>query len=260
MSSIFDLTGSTVLVTGATGYLGRAMCLGLAGSGAKVLVNSRCKERARTLVFEIKADGGSAEAAVFDVTNIVSLKEYFDNYTGSLNVIVNNAYAGTGGTIKSSKQEQYGAAYDVVVTASHNLLQFALPYLRASVANRQHASVINIASMYGCVSPEHKMYDSNEGTNPPFYGAAKAALIQWTKYAACEFGHEGIKFNAISPGPFPDKSKNLQLFIDKLESKVPLGRVGNSDEIIGPVVFLASSSSSYITGINLVVDGGWTAW
>lgn len=260
MKSIFDLTGSTVLVTGATGYLGRSMCLGLARAGAKVLVNSRSKERAKVLLREITKVGGDAEAAVFDVSDKVSIKSYFDSYPGSLNIIVNNAYAGSGGTIETAIADQYQSAYDVVVTASHNLFQHALPLLRLARANNEHVSVINVASMYGVVSPEQKMYDSALGTNPPFYGAAKAALIQWTKYAACEFGHEGFRFNAISPGPFPDKSKNAKSFLDKLENKVPIGRVGSADEIIGPVVFLASSASSYVTGANLVVDGGWTAW
>jgi NAD(P)-dependent dehydrogenase (short-subunit alcohol dehydrogenase family) len=98
--------------------------------------------------------------------------------------------------------------------------------------------------------------------NPPFYGAAKAALLQWTRYAASEFGKEGIRVNAVSPGPFPSlamKAANPD-FIEALAAKVRMGRIGASDEIKGPMLFLASSAASFVNGANIVVDGGWTCW
>jgi NAD(P)-dependent dehydrogenase (short-subunit alcohol dehydrogenase family) len=257
---IFSLNNLTVLVTGATGYLGREMCIGLGEAGAHVLVNSRSDERAIALVEELVALGFSAETAVFDVASKADIERYFDGFDGNLNVIVNNAYFGAGGTIESAKGEAYIDAYQVVVKAAHHIVSQALPKLRASVSQSGYASVINIASMYGMVSPDLRVYSTAEGANPPFYGAAKAALIQWTKYAACEFGAEGIRFNSISPGPFPNPGPNSEQFMDILAQKVPLGRVGQSVEIKGPVVFLASSASSFVNGTNLSVDGGWTAW
>ncbi len=198
----FSLNNLTVLVTGATGYLGREMCIGLGEAGAHVLVNSRSDERALALVAELVALGISAEKAVFDVTSKADIERYFDSFDGNLSVIVNNAYLGGGGTIESAKGEAYIYAYQVIVEAAHHIVNSALPKLRVSVNKNGYASVINIASMYGVVSPDLRIYPTAEGSNPPFYGAAKAALIQWTKFAACEFGGEGIRFNSISPGRF----------------------------------------------------------
>lgn len=259
-NSIFDLKDNVVLVTGATGYLGKAICFGLVSLGAKVLVNSRSEKKAKLIVNEIVAKGGCAEVATFDVRKVESIDRYFETYQGQLTTIVNNAYAGVGGTIETAQEAQYKDAYEIVVVAAHNIFKAALPKLRDSIKKNKPASVVNIASMYGVVSPELNLYDTPDKTNPPFYGAAKAAFIQWTKYGACEFGKEGIRFNSISPGPFPDLEKNPPNFIEKLSKKVPLQRVGTSDEIIGPVAFLASTASSYVNGANISVDGGWTAW
>ena len=122
-------------------------------------------------------------------------------------------------------------------------------------------SIINISSMYGIVSPDPSIYENNNFNNPPSYGAGKAAIIQFTRYSACYLSKNGIRVNAISPGPFPnqDVQKNHD-FISKLEKKTPIGRIGHPNEIKGAIVFLASNASSYVTGENIHVDGGWTSW
>jgi gluconate 5-dehydrogenase len=127
---------------------------------------------------------------------------------------------------------------------------------------RQNAgSIINIASMYGIVSPNPALYRGTEFFNPANYGSGKAAIIQFSRYTACFFAKYGIRVNAISPGAFPNqKVQKDQIFLERLCEKVPLGRIGQPEELKGAVVFLASRAASYITGINLVVDGGWTAW
>lgn len=262
-TEIFSLTGKVALVTGATGYLGTAMAFALAEAGAKVLVNSRTKERSNGLVRQLRDAGLHAEPAVFDVCSLESIRNFFEAYRGEpLSILVNNAYMGGAGSVEVSDAASYGKSYEVTLLAAHNLLQQALPALRQAVRHSGDASVINIASMYALVSPDQRIYDSPQAVNPPFYGAAKAGLIQWSRYAACEFGREGIRVNSISPGPFPSKAvqSGSPLFIQALAQKVPLGRIGQALEIKGPVLFLASSASSFVNGANLVVDGGWTSW
>lgn len=262
-AGMFSVEGKAALVTGATGYLGSAMVSALARAGATVLVNSRSQRRVEELVGRLVAEGASAEPAVFDVTDSGAVQEFFARRNEKpLHILINNAYVGGSGSIEMSGAGEYADSYEVTMLAAHNLLKAALPGLRRAARESDGASVINIASMYASVSPDQRIYESVEGVNPPFYGAAKAALLQWTRYAACEFGHEGIRVNAVSPGPFPSievQHGNLG-FIEKLSAKVPMGRVGQADEIKGPILFLSSSASSYVNGANIVVDGGWTCW
>ena len=114
--------------------------------------------------------------------------------------------------------------------------------------------------MYGMLSPDPDIYNNRK---PSFldYALGKSAIIHYTKYAAVHLAKKNIRVNTISPGPFPNiETQKDKTFIKKLKKKVPLGRIGNPSEIAGSVVFLASDSASYITGHNLVVDGGWTIW
>lgn len=259
----FDLNGKIALVTGATGYLGREMAFGLASFGAHILINSRSKDKCDSLAREINSKGFKASAVSFDVTDHHVVKEVITNLdVEHVDILVNNSYAGGAGSVELSKSDLYRSAYDSSLVASANLFTELLPKLREAVKRNGYASVINIASMYGMVSPDQRIYDSMSVVNPPFYGAAKAAIIQWTKYAGCEFAKENIRVNCISPGPFPtlEVQEKASGLVSKITAKVPMGRVGAAKEIAGPVVFLASPASSFMVGANIPVDGGWTSW
>ena len=262
-AEIFSLRGKTALVTGATGHLGGAMARVLSAAGAQVLVNSRSSERGGRLAQELIDAGGSAESVVFDVTDQSAVEAFFaERKDQALHILINNAYFGAAGSIELSTSQPYANSYEMTVLAAHNLVKAALPCMRLAVSNSGDASVINLTSMYAMVSPDQRIYDGPGGVNPPFYGAAKAALLQWTRYAACEFGPEGIRVNSISPGPFPSEAVQAgnPEFIKKLVNKVPMARIGRPDEVAGPALFLASAASSYVNGANIVVDGGWTCW
>jgi NAD(P)-dependent dehydrogenase (short-subunit alcohol dehydrogenase family) len=234
-----------------------------AEAGAKVLINSRTAERNDSLVARLRAEGHAAESAVFDVTSSAEILDFAGRMqTEPLHVLVNNAYVGGSGSIEFVESAAYASSYDVTLAAAHRLLTALLPNLRLAVGKCGDASVINLASMYALVSPDQSIYGSGRAVNPPFYGAAKAALLQWTRYAACEFGKEGIRVNAISPGPFPSHAVQVASpdFVCALAKKVPMGRIGDSGEMKGPMLFLASSAASFVNGANVVVDGGWTCW
>jgi len=260
---MFSLSGKTALITGASGYLGSVMAEGMAKAGAMVYLNGRNNKNINAIVSKLVAKGLDVKSAVFDVTKQDEIESFFDAFESKyLDIVVNNAYAGAAGTVETVLAEDYLLSYDVAMISTHNLVQIALPYLRSAQKKNGDASVITIASMYGVVSPDLRIYSSKEVANPPMYGAAKAALIQWTKYAACEFAEEGIRFNCISPGAFPseDVQEANKPLVSKIINKIPMARVGVPEDIVGPLIFLASSSSSYVTATNLIVDGGWTAW
>lgn len=258
---MFNLSNRHILITGATGYLGRSVAKGLAELGGLIHINSRNSYDCMALVNEIVSEGYQAFCAPFDVTDEREVKEYV-NSIELLDVLINNSYAGRGGTLLTASQEDYMNSYNVSVVASANLIKILEPKLADSAKRNSSSSVINIASMYGMVSPNPGIYDTDEGTNPPYYGAAKSALIQLTKYAACELAGKNIRVNCISPGPFPSVAvqQNMPNLILKIVSKVPLERIGQPSELIGPIAFLASDAASFVTGANIPVDGGWTIW
>lgn len=260
---MFEMRGKVALISGCTGYLGREVAHGLAKAGVLVYVNGRSADKVQALVGEIEARGYAAMPAIFDVGIEEEVNAFFGGFQeSSLDILINNAYSGGGGTVKTASRDEYLKAYDISVISAHTLFRAALPLLTEAKKNNGDSSVINIASMYGVVSPDIGIYQTAGGSNPPFYAAAKAALIQWTKYAACEFAEIGIRVNSISPGPFP--SKQVQAveaeLVEQLEKKTPMGRIGQPEELVGPVLFLSSGMSTYVTGTNLIVDGGWTAW
>jgi NAD(P)-dependent dehydrogenase (short-subunit alcohol dehydrogenase family) len=130
------------------------------------------------------------------------------------------------------------------------------------MAKKGNGSIVLFSSMYGMVSPYPEVYKSPMNMNPIEYGTGKAGIIQMTKYFAVYYAKNGVRFNCISPGPFPNPSvqKEYPDFVERLGQKVPMGRIGRPKEIAGAVTFLLSDLASFITGHNLVVDGGWTCW
>jgi NAD(P)-dependent dehydrogenase (short-subunit alcohol dehydrogenase family) len=261
----FRLDGRVCFLSGATGHLGRGMAEVLGMAGAHVIVNARRADAVAALVAELRDRGSKASAACFDVTDhnaIQAAVEEIGREHGRLDVIVNNASSGRTGTMESVTGDDFEQVYRVNVVAAFDLIKAARGLLRESAKGTAGASVINIASMYGSVSPDASIYGSSGANNPPSYGAAKAGLIQLTRYAACHLAAEKIRVNCISPGPFPAQRymDSDPEFHGRLKAKVPMQRTGDPRELQGPLLFLASDASSFVTGINLPVDGGWTAW
>ena len=261
----FRLDGRVAFLSGATGHLGRGMAEALAGVGAHVVLNARGGDRVEALCSEMRARGRKVSAAPFDATDEAALVRniaLIGKEHGRLDIIVNNASHGRAGAIEDTTSKDFEQLYRVNVIAAFRILQASIPLLSESAKSTGGSSVINIASMYGRVSPDPSIYGTSGANNPPSYGAAKAGLIQLTRYAACHLAGAGIRVNCISPGPFPDARyfQNDPQFHERLKAKVPMRRTGDPQELQGPLLFLASDASSYVTGIDLVVDGGWTAW
>ena len=259
-TDLFDLDGTVAVVTGGAGWLGTAMVAALAAAGADVIAVGRSAERLRTIADAVGSK--RVETAVADVTTPAwpELVRSIGTARGRLDILVNNAHTGSGGSLRTSGPQAYLEATTLSVVASATGINAAREGFDASVALGGSPSVINIASMYGLVAPDPGMYDDEEGRNPPYYGAAKAGLLQLTRYAAAELGPAGIRVNAITPGPFPgpDAQQNAA-FLRRLESRTLLNRVGTPEDLRTAVLFLASPASRFVTGSNIVVDGGWTA-
>ena len=257
---LFGLHGRVAIVTGACGWLGSAMSRALAEAGATLVVTSRDGGQAAGFAAELPGAGHIGIA--FDQGDTDSIPGFVADVVarlGRVDVLVNNAYGSTAPNIDDATAEDFDRAYHVGVTAYFLLAREVMFHLRERQAP---GSIVNIASMYGVVASYPSAYDGLPVNSPPNYHGIKGAVVHLTRHLAAYWAQHNIRVNAISPGPFPkpETFERLPEFIERLEQKVPLGRMGQPHELKGAVVLLASDAGSFITGQNLLVDGGWTAW
>ena len=262
-SSRFSLEGLGIGLTGGGGHIGSALALGLAEAGAIVVI---CGRRAEPLEEVARRSQerrlpGRVVPVTADLSNDSGAERVLgrlESEAGAVDGWVNNAYAGQPGRVLDATRNEIEATLASGLTNAIVATQAAL----AHMIPRAAGAIVNIASMYGLVAPQPSLYqDSERFHSPAAYGAAKAGLLQFTRYAACHVADRGVRVNAVTPGPFPHPTvQDQEQFRSALCARVPLGRLGDVDELIGPVVFLLSPAASYVTGHNLVVDGGWTAW
>lgn len=265
LNRLFNLNEKVALVTGATGWLGRHIVMGLLEAGAIVFITSRSAAKLSVFSDELEQLGFTSKPILCNIFNNSDLETLIQRITQSnnrLDILVNNAI---GTTVQNDLLDPHSKArvnFAPNLEAIWNLTTMATPLLKSAAAKYGDASVINVASMYGKISPDPDIYESTRvDPNPVFYGATKASVIQMTKWLACNLGRNSIRVNSVSPGAFPEietQSTNPE-FIKMLAKRTPLGRIGRPNEISGVITFLASQASSYITGSDISVDGGWTA-
>ncbi|WP_304640277.1 SDR family NAD(P)-dependent oxidoreductase [Pseudomonas sp.] len=246
----FDLTGKTALITGASSGLGEHFSRVLAGAGARVVVAARRVERLESLVAELQAQGHAAVAVPMDVTDSDSIEAGFataEAHFGNVDILVNNA--GIGDPVPFLKMTE-GNWRSMMDTNLDGAWRVAHRAARAMAAAGQGGSIINIASILGL----------RVGTALSHYAVAKAGVVQLTKAMALELARNGVRVNAIAPGYFRTEMNTDYFDTEQgqnyIRSKVPMGRLGQLDELSGPVLLLASDAGSFITGTVLNVDGG----
>ena len=257
----FDLSGRVAWVPGGAGLLGTAVCRALAEHGAHVIVSDIRPEAARENAEKLRDAGLRADSMQVDIgdeSSIVSQVEQIVSRHQRIDVLVNMTYQHTKTPADKLTAAEWNEAIGVSLTGAF----VATREVGRVMGQQGGGSIIHFSSMYGLVSPDPRMYPPTQRMNPIDYGVAKAGILQLVRYQAVVLAPLGVRVNAIAPGPFPipDTHGADDQFMSRLCGKVPLGRVGKPDEITGPVVFLASDAASFVTGTNIVVDGGWTAW
>ncbi len=254
MNALFDLAGRRALVTGGASGLGRMIAEGLLRAGAHVTVTSRNPAAAEAAAGEMRALG-EVRAIVADLSRpeaAASLAEAYRAQSGTLDILINNAGKTWGAPLDSFPDSAWAGVMAVNVQMPFKLIQLFLPDLERSGASRMPARVINIGSIAGAVVEPIEAYS---------YSASKAAIPHPTRQIAADLAPRGVTVNTIIPGFFPTRmTAHLRdgdgAELRELQQRIPLGRLGASDDIAGAVVFRASRAGSSVTGTDIVVDGG----
>jgi NAD(P)-dependent dehydrogenase (short-subunit alcohol dehydrogenase family) len=250
---LFSLQGRVAVVTGGAGQLGSEIVRGLEQRGAHVAV------------FDVAADRFSVD--VTDRTGIERATEEVAREWGVPHVLVNAAALDSPpdappeevGPFESYPEESFDQVMDVNVKGTFLCCQV----IGAVMAREGRGSIVNVSSIYGMLSPVQDVYDFRRRGGETFfkpvaYSVSKSALYNLTRYLATYWAKSGVRVNTLTlAGVWNDQPKE---FVDAYTARLPLGRMADVREVVGPVVFLASDASSYVTGANLVTDGGWSAW
>jgi len=243
-----SLLNKVVIVTGGSGLIGREILKHLVQEGA-IAINAEITIETDLSKHQIKCDITSRESVEKMITMVV------DSF-GRIDGLVNSAYPRTtdwSNKFEDVSFESWQKNVDMQMNSVFLLCQKVLEQMK----KQGSGSIVNISSIYGVVGNDFTLYEDYEGTSPAAYSAIKGGIINFTKYLASYFGKHGIRINCVSPGGIKDQQHPS--FIERYEYKTPLKRMGHANEIAPAVTFLLSDDASYVTGHNLIVDGGWTA-
>ena len=253
---MFLLKGKTAVVTGGAGLIGKPVSIGLAEAGAKVYIADIDEKKG----LKIEKQNNKVKSIKLDITDIKSIKNCIKKITEKekkIDIWVNCAYPHTkdwSDKFEKIKPESWKKNVDMHLNGYFLCCQ----QIAEQMKKQKNGSIINFSSIYGLVGPDFSIYENTNSTMPAAYSAIKGGIITFTKYLATYYAKKGVRVNAVAPGGIFDKQPNS--FVKKYSEKTPMGRMGKPKEVVGPVMFLASDASSYVTGHVLVVDGGWTIW
>ncbi|HIF00660.1 MAG TPA: SDR family oxidoreductase [Planctomycetes bacterium] len=259
IQQLFSLSGRVALITGGSGYLGQSFCRVLADAGATVVVASRKQSRAQQIADDLPRIGTAKHYGVqLDQLDEESVGAGFAaavDAADAVDILINNGQQGHAMDLTNVTADAFSS--DLRNATGYFLLA---RHLRDHVVARGAAgSVVMVGSMYGVVGSYPDAYDGVCLASPVQYHALKGGIIHMTRHLAVYWGKDQVRVNCLSPGPFPSEKAPAEM-VERLKTKSPMGRMGAPQELNGALLLLASDAGSYITGQNLLVDGGWTAW
>lgn len=255
----FSLKGKTAFITGGVGLIGTEITKALTDAGARVVILDIDRKKAETLQQQLNQENKDIAVEEFDITDLVNINTAIDKLKdkyGSIDIWVNTAYPRTadwGNKIEDITIESWQKNIDMHL----NSYSWVSRKVCLIMKEQQGGSLINFGSIYGVVGNNFNIYEGTEMNPPMAYPAIKGGIINLDRYLASYFGKDNVRVNTVCPGGIFDSQNPA--FVKKYSENTPLKRMGNPEDIASAVLFLASDASSYITGVTLMVDGGWTA-
>jgi len=260
---IFSLEGKIAIVTGGAGLYGKPISAALAEAGALVIVASRDEQKCQEYAAFLSKEHLKAEGLFLDMADEQSIRFFTDSIIekhGHIDILVNNAVSRDGlKDLEQVTKDEWENAQSINSTGLMLLTQAVVKKMKDQLSG----NIINISSIQGAVGPNFAVYGDTGMTSPINYTYDKWGMVGFTKWLANYYGKYNIRANCISPGgygPGVAKLTGAEVFVENYKRLTPLGRFAEDDDIKGPVIFLSSEASAYITGHNLLVDGGWTSW
>jgi NAD(P)-dependent dehydrogenase (short-subunit alcohol dehydrogenase family) len=255
VQELFDLRGRVAVVTGGAGLYGRQIAEALAEAGAKTFMASRNLEKLRAQADIFRKAGLDVTALQYDQGDEQSMLDLLKQVTdaaGAVDVLVNNSvlrpmHDWTGTAAEFAESMKINATGVFIMTRAFG----------EHMAERGKGSIINVGSIQGVVGPDYTLYEGLNMMTPPDYFFHKGGMVQFTKFAASKLGPRGVRVNTITPGGF--FSNQNPTFLERYYARTFLGRMANDSDLKGVIVFLASDASAYVTGANIMIDGGYTA-
>ena len=265
---LFSLKNKVAIVTGALGLIGKNHCIALSEAGANVVACDLDDERCKIFASSLSTKSIGVGVDITNKSSVEKLRDKSLNEFDRIDILVNNAaindmfenpqVAAEQSMFENYPLDMWQKSLDVNVTGTFLCSQI----IGTEMAKTGKGSIINIASTYGLVGPDQSIYKKPDGSQSfyksPAYPATKGAIVNFTRFLAAYWGNKGVRVNTLSPGGVENKQD--EYFVNNYSAKTPLGRMALPTDYNGAIIFLASDASSYMTGANLIVDGGWTAW
>lgn len=266
--NLFNLTGKVIILTGSAGRLGTNFAQIISHAGADVIlvdINDEKNQKLKTsLINEYKTKPFAANVNITNKEELSQLGKQIVKEYGKVDGLVNNAFYSPRLDVKRSamKFEDYPSDLwnDVVSVNLTGVFLCCQEFGKIMIKQRTGGSIVNVSSIYGINGADQRIYGKSMLNSPPSYAATKGAVVNFTRYLAAYWNRKNIRVNTMTLGGVLDKSYMSKEFIKNYSEKTMLGRMANSDEYNGALLFLLSNASSYMTGANLILDGGWSAW
>jgi len=256
-ADLFNLEGKIALVTGACGNgYGRQNSDALLENGAHVIITSRNKEKLNKRIGELKEQGYSVEGFILDLNKIDCINDFTGNLLKKhkkIDILINNAASNNLSKVEDISIKDWNQVIQVNLTANMIISRNLAP----SMLRVGKGVIINMSSIYGHLSPDHSIYGRSGLNSPLIYAVTKSSIIQMTRYLATYWAPK-IRVNCISPGGL--YAGQDEDFVKNYENRTPLGKMAGPDDLKGVIAFLSSDASKWVTGQNVLIDGGWSIW